>query len=192
MALIERPWTRVRQPVPIGAVTATSLQETTAADFAQLIRSNLMPRDQEPGGRRAWEQLWALLRADDELAGRTYDVLEDFLDVTQDALDAGDLQTETSRAEKFMGQCQQAWSRLERDEDGGHLAWAGSAGNFQPAAQRVIATLIGAIARHRTTLRRSPDEVSAADQELWAVMARVSLDPDDYPSSSRRPRRSPQ
>lgn len=156
-------------------------------DFAELVRSHLMPRDQSAAGRRTWDQLWAVLSSEGDLSARTYDILEDFLDTTEDALAAGALdQADIDRAKKFQQQCQHGWQRIDRDRDPGRLAWAGSAGDFQPAAQRVIATLIGAIARHRATVQASPVGPSSSDEQLWAVMKRVSLDPDDYPSSSRR------
>lgn len=178
---IQEPWTRVRQPVDIPATyKAADLVDLSESDFAQLIRSHLVPRDQSPAGRRAWEQLWRTIAQHDQLSERTYDVIEDFLDATEMAIDTGNLDTAaTQRAEKFRQQCDHAWNRLERDHSG-HLAWAGKAGDFQPSAQRVIATLVGAIARHRGSNRRSGARESAADQRLWAALRQVDLDPDDY------------
>lgn len=191
MPLIDQPWTRVRQPVPIpaelsqpgqgrpqaGAATLLALEDV---ELAELIRSHLMPRDQSDAGRRAWDNLWATIRSDDTLADEVYDVLEDFLDTTEEALSSGTLDDAgQSRARKFLTHCQQAWARVDRGREQGskHLAWAGRAGNFQPAAQRVIATLVGAIARHRAT---HDGTGSPADFELWETLAKVNLDPDDY------------
>lgn len=182
MPLIDRPWTRVREPVPIPeAFTVTDLLEMAEVDFAELIRSHLVPRDQSAAGRRAWDQLWTVLKSDDALADRTYDVLDVFLDTTGEALESGDLDdAETKRAEKFGTQCLQGWKRIDRKQDDHPLAWAGSAGQFQPSARRVIATLIRAIARHRSAVQHSRLGPTPPDEELWAVMRRVNLDPDDY------------
>lgn len=185
--VIERPWTRVRTPVPIPAqVTTATLAQLGQAELAELIRSNFVPRTDGPNGRAAWEQLWALLKNDDELAGRAFDVLEDFLDITEDALEAGTLEdAEASRARKFKARCEEAWKRLDRMEDDSPLAWAGKAGEFQPSARKVISILVGAIARHRSAVLRSGREPSSVDQQLWDAMRRVDLDPRDYQHRSR-------
>lgn len=47
-----------------------------------------MPRDQDVQGRRL-DRFWKVLREDDQLADRSYNVLEQFLDTTEDALDGG-------------------------------------------------------------------------------------------------------
>lgn len=181
MPLIDQPWTRVRQPVPIpGELSAATLLALEDVDLAELVRSHLMPRDQSEAGRRAWDNLWAIIRRDDTLADRVYDVLDDFLDTTEEALSSGVIDDAgQARARKFLTQCQQAWARVDRGREQGskHLAWAGRAGNFQPAAQRVIATLVGAIARHRAANDRTG---TPEDVELWETLAKVNLDPDDY------------
>ena len=179
--VVQDPWRRVRQPMPIpddcSSATLTALDEDS---FAELLRSNLVPRDQTPAGRRSWEELWRVLSVSDQLADRSFDVLEQFIDTTDEALGTDTLDDAGSqRAEKFRHQCDQAWNRLERDRSG-HLAWAGRAGDFQPAAQRVIATLVGAIARHRSTTMRSELQPSRADERLWEAMRQVALDPQDY------------
>lgn len=182
VTLIQRPWTRVRTPVPIpGDASQAGLAALGPVEFAELIRSNLIPRSDVPGGRSAWEQLWAMLKTDDDLAERTFDVLEDFLDATEQALDSGELdEVEAGRAPKFRARCDEAWKRLDRLEDAGPLAWAGKAGEFQPSARKVIAVLIGAIARHRWTVLRSRHPVTGVDRRLWDVMRQVNLDPEDY------------
>lgn len=181
MPLIEQPWTRVRQPARIPEpLTADALLALEDGALAQLIRSHLMPREQSGPGRRAWDSLWALIKRDDQLADRVYDILDDFLDTTEQATSAGTLdETAQARARKFVMHCEQAWARVDRGREHAsrHLAWAGRAGDFQPAARRVIATLVGAIARHRAANDRAgtPD-----DLELWSVLRKVDLDPDDY------------
>lgn len=183
MPLIDRPWERVRQPAELPApVSAQGLLGMPEEEFAHLIRSQLVPREHNRPGRRAWAHFWDVLRTDDVLADRVYDVLDDYLDTTEDALGGGGLdEREATRARKFLLQCRQAWDRVDREPEPGSLGWAGSAGNFQPAARRVIAILVGAIAKHRAavyrTRRPSPD-----DRHLWAVLRHVDLDPEDYPT----------
>ncbi len=187
VAVIERPWARVRTPVPIPAeVSHDTLSALSDAEFAELVRSNFVPRADVPGGRAAWEQLWAVLKNTDGLAERTFDILEDFLDATEKALDAGDLdEADTSRARKFKARCEEAWKRLDKFDDDTPLAWAGKAGEFQPSARRVIAILIAAIARHRSAVLRARRPVSDTDQQLWDAMRQVGLDPRDYQHRAR-------
>lgn len=182
MPLIEQPWARVRRPTAIpDPLTAEGLLELEDDDLAQLIRSHLMPREQSGPGRRSWDGLWALVKRNDQLADRVYDILEDFLDTTEQATTAGDLdEAAQARARKFVMHCEQAWARVDRGREQAssrHLAWAGRAGDFQPAARRVIATLVGAIARHRAANDRTG---TPEDLELWSVLRKVDLDPDDY------------
>ena len=181
MGLNAEPWARVRTPVPIpDRYTTGDLADLDGPVFAEMVRSNLVPRDQSPAGRRAWEGFWRELADDPPLADRTYTVLEDFLDTTESALESGRLEPDVAqRAEKFRMQCEHAWNRIDRDRSR-HLAWAGRAGDFQPAAQRVTATLVGAIARHRSTVTRSGAGPSRPDRRLWDALRQVNLDPDDY------------
>lgn len=184
MALIDRPWARVRNPIPIPEKWAPAdLLTLELGEFAELIRSQLLVRDQSVRGRREWERLWTELRENEQLAERSYDVLEEFLDTTQLALTQGGLEAdEHSRATKFEEQCRQAWNRIDRGGRSQPLSWAGEAGKFPPSAARVIAVLVAAVARHRSAVQPSvaPTE---ADEELWAVLRQVNLDPADYPDS---------
>ena len=88
MALIDSPWSRLRKPptIPTG-FTAQALNDLDDLAFAELIQAQLVPRDQDVQGRRLWDRFWKVLREDDQLADRTYNVLEQFLDTTEDALD---------------------------------------------------------------------------------------------------------
>src|SRR6478609_3022561 len=101
--LIDRPWTRVRNPTPIPAsYTADDLRAMPDLEFAELVRSHLVPRDVSRAGRAAWDKLWLTLRNDADLADRTYNTLEEFLDATEDVLDLGELEDEQrKRAAKF-------------------------------------------------------------------------------------------
>lgn len=180
---IDQPWTRVRIPVLVPSpVDAAGLLALDDRGFADLIRSNLMPRDDVPGGRARWSEMWGGLMDDDDLSERTFDVLEDFLDATEAAIAAGELEgAEAGRARKFKVHCEGAWERLQRSDDDQPLAWAGEAASgFNAASRWVIARLISAIAKHRSAVLRSGRPVTPQDQHLWDVMHAVQLDPRDY------------
>jgi hypothetical protein len=181
--IIDRPWSRVRVPVPIPApLSAEALTVLSRDELAELIRSNFVPRADLPSGRAAWEQLWGTLKSVNDLSDLAYDVLEEFLDATEKAMQSGQLdEVESGRARKFKSRCDEAWMRLDRFDDGdAPLAWAGKAGEFQPSARRVIAILVGSIARHRAAVQREHTAGSDADTQLWASLRRVGLDPLDY------------
>lgn len=175
----DSPWVRVRTPVAIPErVTAEMLAALPEETFAELLRSNLMPRDPSPAARKSWAGFWQLLRAD-QLADRTLDVLEGFVDVTNGALKAGLEDAESQRAARFVVRVEEAWQRVDQDS-GGPLRWAGVEGRRYPGrSQRVIARLVAAIDRHRAS--REPATATAADRELWRVLRKVRLDPADYP-----------
>lgn len=182
MPLVDSPWVRIKNPLPIpDPCRGEDLAALDDVRFAELLRSQLVPRDQSPAGRKSWDQFWSLLREDPQLADRTYDVLDEFLDTTEDAINGGQLPpSERERAEKFRLQCQQSWNRIDRGRERTALAWAGAAGQFSPGARRVIATLIGAIARHRATVLHREGKPSPADAELWDTMRALDLDPRDH------------
>lgn len=184
MTIIEMPWGRVRNPPPIpNELTTSNLVDLDELAFAELVQAHLVPRDQGGAGRRQWDRFWKLLREDEDLADRTYNVLECFLDDTEEALRSGDLdENATKRAEKFAGQCEMSWKRIDRGRDRtGALAWAGEQADVHPAhSRRVIGALIGAIARHRSDTLRIVGKPSSADAELWDVMAHLGLDPRDH------------
>ena len=191
MTLINQPWSRVRNPVPLPGDlgSAGPLLALDPEQFAELIRSHLTPRDEQPGERVGWTRLWALLAGDEQLSERTFDVLEDFLDTTEEDLASGALDdAQTSRARKFQGRCGEAWKRLQRVDDDRPLAWAGKAADgFNPPSRKVIARLVGAIARHRSVITRSRRPITPEDQHLWAVLEAVQLDPRDYHHRDRSP-----
>lgn len=180
---IDEPWARVKNPAPIPApLSARDLLALPDADLAQLVRANLMPRTQEPRDRTAWTGLWRLLADHDELGDRAFDALEEMLDTTLDALEAGTLpEPAHRRAVKFQGQCEDAWRRLEEGPKRRPLAWAGERGDaFNAQSRAVIASLVSAIAKHRAN-RTSTDTFDDVDSSLWRSLRRVGLDPRDYP-----------
>lgn len=173
------PWTRVRDVLPIpDPVTVAALLRFPDEVFAETVRGNLLPRSDSKSDRAGWSGLWWTLGSDPALAERAFDLLSRFLTVTEAALDAGALdEAAARRARKFRGVCLEAWSRLVRDEGKQPLAWAGpGAQDLNPVARKTVALLVSAIASHRSTTRRA-DTTEDHDRRLWAVLARVGLDP---------------
>lgn len=161
---ITTPWARVRNPTPIPD-RLRSITQFSDDEFAELIRSNLMPRGTDKAGRQRWEHLWRFLQSNDDLAEQTYDVLEEFIDETDDALDRGDLdEAQTKRATKFIDQCDAAWNRLERR------------GSSRPSHRRMIMVLSRAIADHRRAIQDAGYS-RPEDEELWSLLHRFKLDP---------------
>lgn len=185
-----RPWSRVRQPMPIPQpVTVAGLLGLPEAEFVELLRGNLLPRVEQREARRVWETLWWTLSSDADLVDRAYGVLDGFLAVTEEAI-RGDLVEEVeagglARARKFRGQCLQAWARLDRDAGTQPLAWAGSAAaGFDRAGRTVVALLVSAIATHRGSIRRER-RIEDRDRRLWAALERTGLDPRSPGERSR-------
>lgn len=187
--MVDSPWARVSSPIPIPrGVTGQVLRALPDDEFARLIRDQIVPRTQDRRGRVAWESFWGLLRTDDALAERTYDVLERFLDEGDAALVEGGLDEHTAaRAKKFMHQCDMAWKRIDRGrEREGPLGWAGEQGQAHPShSRRVIATLVGAIARHRSTVLATVGKPSSPDADLWDTLRYLGFDPRDFDSGNR-------
>ena len=176
--LLEQPWARVKEPVAIPTpTTAESLEALSEQDLAVLVRDHLVPRRPDGVERARWESLWRLLSAEDALAERCFDVLEQFLDDVETAL-AGAQPDKHSRMrmEKFRRFCDDAWQRLQLHHDR-PLGWAGRAGaGFNPAGRAVISRLVDAIDRHRARADIT-GEVRPADRQLWQVLREVGLDP---------------
>lgn len=184
-----QPWTRVRQPVPIPTPPdGDVLTQLDDSQFSELLRSNLMPRETTGAGRDAWDALWETLRGDPALAERSYDVLEEFLQITEEFLESSPDLDGARRAHKFAGQCEMAWNRLNTDRDRTPpLQWAGERAAIHPLRSRhVIARLVGAITRHRSTVL-SAGGATPADAELWATLSMIGFDPRDYPAAIQRP-----
>lgn len=179
---LSEPWARVRIPVPVpDPLTVASVMVMTGDDLAELLRGHLIPASHGSEDRVRWASLWRLLADDDDLSDRAFDALEQMLDTTNDALHRGDLPDAANRrARIFRGRCEDAWTRLEaQEQESDALAWAGEkAVKYNPEARRVIATLVGAIAKHRAarTEAGSSDDLDIA---LWRALRQVGLDPRD-------------
>lgn len=173
VVLIERPWARVKQPttIPVGT-THEMVVDMPVEQLAALLRDHLLPSGAAGPERAAWDQFWAVLRDDDELADRAFDVLEEFLDQAEDALDnAADDDPQHKRMQKFHVNAQNAWQRLQKDP---------TVGRTVPIVARRLAA---AITEHRAAVLDAGASTKA-DERLWNAMAAVGLDL----STPRRPR----
>lgn len=179
---INEPWGRVKNPPPIpDPLTVATVMALSSEKLAQLLQGNLNPRSQDSKDRTKWAGLWRLLADDHTLSERAFDVLEEMLDTTNDALDGENLpEAARRRAVSFRGRCDEAWRRLEVEEpETVALAWAGErAVQFNPQARKVIGTLVGAIAKHRAA-RTETDIFDQVDSTLWRALRQVGLDPRD-------------
>jgi len=176
VVLIERPWARVKQPTTIPAGTTHELVAAMPIEqLAALLRDHLLPSGSAGPERAAWDQFWEVLRGDDELADRAFDVLEEFLDQAEDALDTaeGD-DPQRRRMQKFHLNAQNAWQRLQKDP---------TVGRTVPTATR---RLLAAITEHRVAVLDAGTS-TAADVQLWNVLAtvRASRRPPSVPDQQR-------
>lgn len=168
--VLERPWARIADPTPIPEdVDAELLDEMDDQAFAELLRDNLLPRVAEVR-RVDWEQLWQVLREDDDLAERAFDVLEDFLDAIEDRKRSGQAdEAELKRVRKFESAVKSGWGRLERTET--------------VTAEMRVRRLIGAITRHREKTLAKGWEPTSADRDLWKMLGRLGVDPGRQPKN---------
>lgn len=166
MTVIERPWARVKQPKVIPREVSHDLVVSLPVEqLAALLRDHLLPSGPSGPEREAWDRFWSVLGEDDDLAERAFDVLEEFLDDTEDALevtDDGDPQRK--RMQKFALNAQNAWARLQKDP---------TVGRTVPAAQR---RLLAAIVEHRTAVLGAGVAPTAADRKLWRVPGTLGAD----------------
>ena len=180
--LQQRPWARVRDPLPIPQpVTVAALAELDDEQFAQLLRSHLVPRDPSRAGKQTWASMWALMRTNLALGDRAIAVLEEFAEVTGRAQASGQLdEVGAARAKKFEHQVSMA---LDRVQVVGAMDWAGEKMvSHPPHSRKIIAELVAAIARHRSAVLAERGAPTAPDAELWDTLARLGLDPRDYPT----------
>lgn len=168
--MLERPWARIPDPTPIPEdVDAELLDEMDDQAFAELLRDNLLPRVTEVQ-RRDWERLWEVLREDEDLTERAFDVLEDFLDALQDLRHSGRAdEAELKRGRKFESAVKSGWGRLERTE--------------AMTAEKRVRRLIGAITRHREKTLGQGWEPTSADRDLWKMLGRLGVDPERQPKN---------
>lgn len=175
------PWARVKDPTPIpDPLEPEAIRVLPVGQLQLLVRDNLLPREEDVDGRARWAKLWTVLADDHELTELAFDILEDLMDVTADAIEDDELdQVESKRARKFLRTCEEAWARLLVDEQR-PLGWAGRRATLlDPLSRRVLEQLVLAIAGHRHELAGHGD-AQHIDERLWTVLAEVDLDPAGF------------
>lgn len=180
-AALQSPWARVKNPTPIpDPLDPDQIRALPKQQLQVLLRDNLLSRDAEVDGRARWTALWAALADDPELTEMAFDALEELMDLTEDAIEDDVLdEAAGKRARKFLRVLEEAWARLQVDEQR-PLGWAGrTATTWDPPSRRVIEQLVLAIAGHRHQLTGHGD-AHQVDEHLWAVLADVDLDPAGY------------
>lgn len=189
MTVNGRPWARVKTPVVLPEnINRLYLEALSDDEFAELLRSNLVPHGQSREDRARWEMLWSELRATDSLAEHSYDVLEEFLDTSEPDLQDESLTPEQKkRVAKFVRLCTDSWTRLDRGRSRNRgpapLEWAGESAQRHPVQlKHDLARLVGAIARHRGEVLRGGRGPSRADADLWDTLRAIGLDPRDFPA----------
>lgn len=172
---MHQPWARVKNPCPIPAPVDEVVYRVLDDDsLAQVIRDHILPRSEDAPYREAWAQLWALLEADDDLADRALDVLEDFIDGTEADIDGGELSSQQlRRARMYLKRFSDRWERLD-NANPVPLQWAGKAAEGLPMpARRVVEKLVNAIDAHRA----GTTNPTTVDKTLWGILAKTGLDP---------------
>lgn len=163
MGLIEKPWARVKQPTVIpDGVGRDMLADLPTETLAALLRDQLLPN----GDRGAWDRFWSVLRSDDDLADRAFDVLQEFLNQAEDALDTAE-GPELKRLQKFQTNTDNALQRLQKT----------------PTTSAGERRLLVAILKHQTAVLAAGD-AGAADAKLWRVLP----DNGSTPAGVHRPR----
>lgn len=151
----EAPWERIVDPPPIPEpCTAVMLRLLTDAEFMQLLQANLVPRS---GTRNQFQQLWTILAFNEDLAGRTFDVLEVWLEAAENHVRSVG---EATRARKFGEFCDGAWNRLTKIRE-----FDTKPGLPHPGPHTTGGLFVRAINRHR---HDHAGTATAVDQALWA------------------------
>src|SRR4051812_23562709 len=109
--MTESPWRRPESYLSLPPrVDVEHLHALAPEEFARMLRDHLLPRSPDERDRNAWLELWDVLSSSSQLADRAFDVLEEFLDRVEAALDAGSLPDwEAKRARRFRNQVEDAW-----------------------------------------------------------------------------------
>lgn len=153
------PWDRIDNPALLPSrIDADSLRDLDDERFTELIRSNLMPRDNLPAGRDAWRRFWATLADWPDLKEDALDVLADFIDATEQRLQQD---PEDKRAARFLKSCADSRNRLDPTR-------APRTKDTATYAEQLLA----AIATHRTVILSEGGEYRDADTDLWAWLNR--------------------
>lgn len=150
------PWDRVVQPPSIPEpCTGVVLRLLPDEAFAQLMRSHLVPKD----ARDQFQRLWIVVAFNDDLTERTFDLLEGWLETTDQHLLTD---PEPDRAKKFHLFCDGAWNRLTKIREFDIRQERG-----QPAPHTAAGQF--ALAIHTHHLACSGD-ATAVDHALWTTL----------------------
>lgn len=165
----DSPWLRLKNPMQLwDDIAAKQLLDLTDADFAMLLRSNLLPPEPTGPKRELWNRYWRILQDDDRLTSRAEKVLSGYLSAVEQALNTEDLpEPEHRRAVKFQVHVENAWERFAPTN------LPAVRKRFGPNARTVLG-LVEAIVDHHEQLSDAA-ELRPEDEELWTVLARLNL-----------------
>lgn len=175
--MVERPWERVKDPVQLpDLVEHEQVLALSDEEIAGIILSHLLPRSEDSAYRARWDRMWALVAANDVLAHRFLDVLEDFIAVTERAVESGLEPAQRKRALRYLKLWDDRWKALDGEADE-PLKWAGPAVRKLPRpARRVLEKFVDAIDEHRGEVEES-GVVRGEDERLWSVLESTGLEP---------------
>lgn len=178
--MLEKPWARVKQPTVLPQALDRDLVAGLQVDqLAEVLRDHLVPSGGAGPERAAWDRFWAVFAADDDLAERAFEVLEDFLDQVEDALKAvGDEDPQRKRMTKFQLNAENAIARLDKEPA---VRGARGAGRYRPGAARAAVTTAvraEALARARSEVRvehsRREAQGNAAQRDARSLGAAIA------------------
>lgn len=137
--MLEQPWARVKQPTVLPPALDRDLVAGLQDDqLAEVLRDHLVPSGGAGPERAAWDRFWAVFAADDELAERAFEVLEDFLDQVEDALKTvGAEDPQRKRMTKFQLNAENAIARLDKEPA---VHGARGVGRSRPGVARAAVT----------------------------------------------------
>ena len=152
-----RPWARITDPAavprPCSGVRLRLLDEER---FGHLVASELVPGPD----REAHRLLWAVLASNNDLAMRTFGLLNLWLRSCRHAV--GTIQQDTGRVRKFQGFVEAAWYRLiliQRKDLNPH-------NEVSPRATSFTGALVAAIHEHQAAVVHPRSE----DWALWVAV----------------------
>lgn len=191
MALLEQPWARVKQPTVLPPALDRDLVAGLQDDqLAEVLRDHLVPSGGAGAERAVWDRFWAVLSADDDLAERAFEVLEDFLDQVEDALEAASAEhPQRKRMTKFQLNAENAIARLDREPT---VRGTRGVGRGQPGVDRAAVTTAvraEALRRARAEVRvehsRRNMEGAAAQRDARSLGAAIAAHRDTTENSGR-------
>lgn len=152
----EAPWDRITQPFSIpDPCTAVPLRLLEDRDFAQLLRSHLVPRSD----RALFQQLWIVVAFNDDLTERAFDILDGWMDAADDHVETA---REGDRSHKFRTFCDGAWNRLTKIRE-----YDTRSGMNLPVPHTTAGRFVVAIHGHRQICAAA---ATAVDHALWAAL----------------------